>query len=101
MKLINYKYGYHFDCSIHGKIVMTPTELEQAKKYLFNPAVKYHDIYYTPMMKRILRDDLERKLPLLKKGYWINIRVWATEKIVKHFQLPRYKRGNYVIEVTT
>lgn len=91
MRLVNYKYGYLFDCSIHGKIVMTKGEWEKVKTYLMR-ATK--DIFW----KGVLLQDFTRSKDY-KNGKIYNVRVTATEKLVKKFGLKRYKRGNYMIEV--
>lgn len=41
MKVINYNYGYNntFNCSIHGKIVVTFDEWRKAREYLTHPQV--------------------------------------------------------------
>lgn len=99
MKLINYKRGYNstFDCSIHGTIKMTAIEWEQVYNRLLAEAdtiSKYHRYFNSQMLK----DDVLRRIPT-KTGYFINIRVSATEALVKIYNLRNYKRGNYQIEV--
>lgn len=84
MRLINYKYGYNdtFNCSIHGKIILTQTELDHFLKY---HGKKLFDV-----------KDLSRRIET-KKGYYINIRVDATEALVKFYKLEKYRRGNYAL----
>lgn len=99
MKLINYNYGYNntFDCSIHGKITMTPKEFREVNKYLFNNAVKLY------LGKNVLASDIQRT-ERTAKGYLINIRVDATNKLVNHFKPinhDRYKQANYMLEIIT
>ena len=93
MKLINYNYGYNliFSCSIHGKIVVSKKEWRDIQKYLFNPAVK---LYYS-YDKRMLKEDMARVIET-KKGQLVNIRVYATERIVHRYHLKNYKRANYM-----
>lgn len=98
MKLINYKYGYLFNCSIHGKIKMTPEELEQVVKYLRHNKVQHTYFAKTGFTQAIFENDLKRTMPI-KGGYLINIRVGATELLVKKFGLKGYKRGNYMLEI--
>ena len=45
-----------------------------------------------------LSRDLERKI-FTKKGFYINVRVTATELIVKKWKLNNYKKGNYQLFV--
>lgn len=96
MKVINYDYGFIplFDCVIKGKIQMTTQEFIKIQKYLFNPSVKS---YY--LDKRLLKEDLQRRLFLSGGKFWVNVRVSATEKLVQRFNLEKYKRNNYVLEV--
>lgn len=93
MKIKNYKYGYNdtFNCSIHGTIEMTNTEFKKVKKYLFNPKVQWG-------YKSMLTTDLNR-IVKSRQGFLINIRVRPTEKIVDHFKLKGYKRGNYALRI--
>lgn len=93
MKLINYKRGYleKFDCVIHGTIRVNPMEYAQFVYYLNIPSVKYDT-------KSHLKKDLERKINT-KIGFLVNLRVSATERIVRHFKIKGYKPGNYMIEV--
>lgn len=95
MKLINYNYGYYniFNCSIHGKIIVTLQEWNAMKKYLFNPAVKHCYLY-----KDILKQDLNRFITT-KQGKIYNIRVTATKKIVNKFNITGYKPNNYIFLV--
>lgn len=96
MKLINYNYGYNntFNCSIHGKIIVSHNEWQKILKYLFNPSVTKDNFY-----RKILRDDIFREIQT-KEGHLLNIRVTATEQIVKKFNLNGYKRGNYTFFIT-
>ena len=99
MKIINYNYGYNnfFNCSIHGKIIMTQKELDKAVLFLLRGAKRW--MPSSPWIKEVLKKDLERKVQD-KKGYRINIRVPATEVLVEKFGLQdKYKRGNYMLQV--
>ena len=93
MKIINYNYGYNndFDCSIHGKIVMTKKEWEKAKSYLLK-AVK--DSFW----KNLLKEDISRTIET-KEGKLLNIRVPSTEKLVERFKTTgrNYKQGRYIL----
>jgi len=101
MKLINYNYGYNntFNCSIHGKIVMTPEEWQEALKYLKSAKVKKSFLPSYPWTNYNLLEDINRTIKT-KWGHLINIRVPMTEKLVAHYNLDNYKRGNYVILIT-
>ena len=93
MKLTNYKYGYinAFDCSIHGKIVATQKEWQDCLRYLLRlkPDTSY------PFYKYMIKEDAKRQIKT-KQGYIVNIRVWATGKIAKRYNLQGYKRANYM-----
>lgn len=93
MKITNYKRGYFdkFNCVIHGTITMNKMEFAQVVYYLNIPTVKW-DYKFT------LKEDLKRIIDC-KKYFLINVRVGATEKIVKHFKLDNYKRGNYMLKI--
>jgi hypothetical protein len=95
MKLINYNYGYNntFNCSIHGKIVVTKNEWSKIVKYLLHNKVT---IFNWDFEKRILKDDLQRKKQLDNINTWYNLRVSATDLVVWKFNIKGYKRGNYV-----
>lgn len=100
MKLINYNYGYYntFNCTIHGKIQMTEAEWREALKYLKSAKVKKSFLPSYPHTNHMLLEDICRNV-LAKKGYLINIRVSMTEKLVSKYDLPRYKRGNYMLQI--
>lgn len=87
MKLINYKKGYSekFDCSIHGTIKMTLKEWKRARKWLLTQHL---------FNKDLLIEDFKRVV-LTEKGYFINIRVTATELLASKYNLTNYKDGNY------
>lgn len=97
MKIINYYYGYLFDCSIHGRIIITIKELEKIKRYLNNPAV-LRDSFW----KQLYQQDLNRRIPV-KNGYWINLRTTITAAIIQRFGTKaiktKFKHANYVLEV--
>ena len=96
MKIINYNYGYNsaFNCSIHGKIIVSQEEWDGMIKYLFHPKVKSYYLY-----KNILKQDLQRWINT-KKGRLYNIRVSATEKLIEKFGPGKgYKTGNYMFLV--
>lgn len=101
MKLINYKYGYYntFGCSIHGKIIMTQKEWQNAYKYLTSSNVKKSFLPSYPHYNSLITEDIKRQVKT-KDGYLINIRVPMTEKLVNHYNIPRYKRGNYMLLIT-
>lgn len=95
MKLINYKYGYNntFNCSIHGKIIVNKSEWKSIVKYLLNPSVKSCYLY-----KNVLKDDFKRCINA-RSGKLFNIRVTATELVVRKFNIKNYKAGNYMFLV--
>jgi hypothetical protein len=95
MKIINYNRGYNntFDCSIHGTIKMDKNEWATVYEWLMNG-------YQTEKFwKQILTGDIKRRIDF-KHTIFMNIRVSATEALVKHFNLKNYKRGNYQIAVS-
>ena len=99
MKVINYNYGYipAFTCSIHGKIVVSGREWEAIKRYLRNGSLRKTPYLY----QNILREDFNRARKSRSSRYvnFYNIRVTATELVVKHFKLTPIKRANYMFEV--
>ncbi len=103
MKVKNYKKGNYlsaFSCVIYGEIEMTWKEwMKEVTPYLLRSGGDY-------LEKRMLREDIPRTDKNLetangKKVTWRNIRVTYTEKLFKHFNLPRYKRQNYIIKIIT
>lgn len=107
MKLINYKRGYNntFDCSIHGTIKMDRKEFDSIVSYLYGDAdkIRKDHAYFN---SQLLKEDLARRIYIrnnrgIVQGFLINIRVSATEALVKQFNLNGYKRGNYQIHVDT
>ena len=97
MKLINRDLGYIplFDCSIHGKILMTAEEWEKARKYLLGGGERWpHEPWIMPQ----IRAD-EKRMLVTRRGYMINVRVPATVALVEKFELENYKPGNYAIEI--
>ena len=97
MKIINYKYGYLFDCSIHGKIQVSQDEWRQIRVLLFSKS-KWCGHLGVKFARNMLASDMVRSMQV-KGAKWYNIRVSATEAVVKHFMLTKYKKGNYVFEV--
>jgi hypothetical protein len=99
MEIINYNYGYNntFNCSIHGKIIVSKEEWNKIEKYIFNSSVT-KDIFY----RNILRDDIKR-LIYTKEGTLLNIRVTATRQVIDKFRniqnRKKYKLGNYMFLV--
>ena len=51
-----------------------------------------------PWVKEILKEDIQREIQT-KDGTLYNIRVSATETLVKRYNLKKYKRGNYSVLV--
>ena len=100
MKLINYNYGYNneFNCSIHGKIIVSKEEWDNIKRFLSRTRKWVYDRGYVWFYKRILKEDLKRFYKV-KKGKLYNIRVDATSGVAKEFELDNYKRGNYTFLV--
>jgi hypothetical protein len=95
MRLINYNYGYNntFNCSIHGKIVVTQKEWERIEKYVLNPSVTKESFF-----RNILKGDIKR-IVYTDTGTLLNIRVNATQAVVNKFNIKGYKRGNYTFLV--
>jgi hypothetical protein len=92
MKLINYKYGYLFDCSIHGKIVVSKRMWNKIVKYL--KRAKFETWY-----KDVVMSDVANPIELEKSKLY-NIRTTATEKVVNKFHIKgNYKRANYMFQV--
>lgn len=99
MKIINYNYGYisAFDCSIHGKIVVSKKEWLEAILFLKRGARRWLPSY--PWTVRVLREDILRGIKT-KRGNLYNIRVTATEAVVGKFEhTGKYKGANYMFEV--
>lgn len=101
MKLINYNYGYipAFSCSIHGKIMMTYDEWREVVKYLKSGAVSRSLIPSHYGARAIFLQDIERQITMPKNSFAVNVRVPMTEKIVARYNLPRYKRANYMLHI--
>lgn len=104
MKVINYKrsMGSLFDCSIHGRIIITWNEFLLIKDLLRSMPI---DSSY-PWIKRLALEDIQTGISrsatnLAGNGNpMFNIRVTATEYIVNI--LPHtgtLKRGNYYFEI--
>ena len=98
MRIVNYDYGYSnfFDCCIHGKIIVSNKEWKRIMAYV--KRVKPDSSY--PFYKNYVLKDWSNKRIKTKKGELVNLRVWATEKIVNRFNIERYKRGNYLFLIT-
>jgi hypothetical protein len=108
MKVKNYNKGNYtsaFDCVIYGEIEMTWKEWMKASSYLLRSGGDM-------LEKRMLREDITRIDKYLETPIWTaptkqknvtyrNIRVTYTQKLFKHFNLPRYKQQNYVIKIIT
>lgn len=95
MRIINYDYGYLFDCSIKGKIVVSKQEWLKITKYLFD---KRHQIFgtYGVIWYPILAKDVVRGIET-KQGLLVNIRVTPTKSIVDAFtHKGKYKHQNYM-----
>lgn len=86
MRIVNYRRGYSdfFDCSIHGRIIVTNDEWGLIRKHIEKYAFDTDDFI---------------RFQSVRGGRWYNIRTTATDKLVKYFSLEKYRRGNYVIEV--
>lgn len=95
MKLRNHykNYTYFNDTVIKGTITMTSSEWKTALKYL-----NHHKVTSYYFDKTIFKQDIERK-EQTKNGYLINIRVSATEILVRKYSLKHYQRHNYQILV--
>lgn len=106
MKVINYYRGYveKFTCVIDGTIDMTVIEYKQVVHCLRHNAgtIKQSNAYFSPTL---LEEDLKRRIEIKDKSgfikqFLVNIRVSATEALIKEFGLRNYKRGNYQLRVT-
>lgn len=95
MYLINYNYGYLFDCSIHGKIIVTSKEWQDIINFIRK---NKKDIGF--WAEDIFERDIKRQIKT-KKGCLVNIRTTLTEKVVKTFKTEgrKYKRNNYMFEI--
>lgn len=106
MKLINYNRGYNntFNCSIHGTIKMTRNEFDKAIAFLFKTRKWVYDRGSIDLYKRMLLEDLNRKIYIEKRGtlqgFLVNIRVYATQAIVEKYNLHNYKRSNYQLFIS-
>lgn len=106
MRIVNYKRGYSlsFDCVIHGTIKMSKEEFDKVVEYLYANADEIRE-RYTYFQVDLLKDDLAKRIFKKDnsdniKGFFVNVRVGATEAIVGHFK-PRgtYRRGNYQLYI--
>jgi len=98
MKLINYNYGYLFDCVIEGKIVVSKREWAEIRTHLLRTTKWVDTNTYAPFYKNLLREDMERGIKT-KDGTLYNIRVSATQEVVRKWGLEKYKRANYMFLV--
>jgi hypothetical protein len=109
MKVINYNKGYipEFDCVIHGSIVMSREEFNEVRAYLYAEAAKPDRPYYLYYDRLV--DDLKNRIKV-NGGFAVNVRVSATELIVKKWNLQKYgfsqavrsmsyKTGNYQLVI--
>lgn len=108
MKLINYKRGYNntFDCSVHGTIEMNREEFDNVVEFLAKNNGWWYQSHSENFSRSMLSEDLARRVYIknsrhIVQGFYVNIRVYATEALVKHFNLKGYKRGNYQLKVDT
>lgn len=97
MKLINYNYGYSdfFNCSVHGKIIVTKKEFKKCIDYLkrCKPDTSY------PFYKELSLNEWIKHTLKTKNATLINLRVWATSKIANKFNIKKYKKGNYLFNI--
>ena len=100
MTVKNYNKGNYvgaFDCIIYGHIEMSANEWAKARAYLVRSG---GDLF----TKRMLRNDLDRNDKNItawkpSKYTYRNVRVTYTQKLFKHFNLPRYKTQNYMLKI--
>lgn len=97
MKIINYSRGYidQFDCSIHGRILISEQEFGVIKELIDNWEINDKDITH-PWIADMARGDIERMM-----FNRFNIRTTMTEYVVR--KMPhngKLKRGNYYFEIT-
>jgi len=76
---------------------MTEKEWKKAILYLKHALPPHLSPSYSYMYP-IFLEDIERTDPHGMPN-WRNIRVTATELLIKHFKVARYKRNNYFIEI--
>ena len=86
-----------FSCVCMGKITMTHKEWTEVLRYLKRALPRKLYPSYS-WQYPIFLEDIERKEAHAPEN-WRNIRVTATELLVKHFKVARYKRENYFIEI--
>lgn len=101
MKLINYNYGSVLPKSsthYRGKIVMTEAEWKEALKYLKSKKVSNSFMPSYPWVNSLFLEDIARAVET-KTGRIFTVRTSMTEKLAEKYQLPRYKRQNYFIEI--
>lgn len=96
MKVTNFnKGGYQYlgtgSSVYYGKIQMSLKEFNEAVKYLNKCKFEYKD--------RLKKDIKDREY--FKGGFQLSVRVTATKKLFKKYNLPRYKQQNYIIQVIT
>ena len=84
---------------------MNREEFDRVVEYLFMDAdrIRKEHSYFN---SQLLKEDLARRIYIknsrhIVQGFYVNIRVSATEALVKYFNLKGYKLGNYQIEVDT
>lgn len=77
---------------------MTLDEYREAMKYLMRSHIGAS--YEWQSNRAMLIKDLNRTASVRGNGFHVAIRVPATEKLVQHYGLKRYKRNNYFIHVT-
>lgn len=94
MKLINYNYGFvqRFECCIRGKIVVTKKEWEKIIAFCRSKLLESN---YTGLT---FEKDIRRQVHSIE-GELYNIRVEATEWVIKKWKLPKYRRANYMFLV--
>ena len=97
MKIINYNYGYisFFECSIHGRIIVSESEWKQIVNFItkLEPDSSYPGY-------KILALERTKQIKKLKEGKLIHLGLWATENIIKKFNLEKSRVGNYAFLIT-
>ena len=85
----NYRYFGTGSEVYYGLVEMNKKEFDMVVKYLKKAKFDH---------KFTFKDDL-KNIETFKGGFQLTFRVSATQKMFEHFNLPRYKRQNYIIQV--
>lgn len=103
----NYTFVYPSDSTvIYGTIEMSQIEYDQCIKYLKRVRTNTKNTYIRDSLHHVFTYTLpqhrkrvqEKRYPYIFDSR-ISLGVCATELIFKKFELPRYKRQNYMIVI--